>query len=110
MLWQGKSKLWFSKDSQRNLDLVLERADMDETRRMLILSKMNLEKRNEMFKDMCKELKLVLSGGPGTSTVEGKEKDKKADNDHAVKKEEEDAKNAFVVFNGSRWYKTVIEG
>ena len=55
--------------------MVLERADVDETRRMLILSKMNLEKKSEMFKDMCKELKLVLGGGPGTSKVEGKEKD-----------------------------------
>ena len=87
--------------------MVLERADMDETRRMLILSKMNLEKRNEMFKDMCKELKLILSGGPGTSKVKGREKDKKADNDQTVKKEEEDAKNAFIVVNGYWWYKSI---
>ena len=34
--------------------MVFERADVDETWRMLILSKMNLEKKYEMFNDMCK--------------------------------------------------------
>ena len=84
--------------------MVLERADVDETRRMLILSKMNLEKKDKMLKDMCIELKLVLSGGPGTSKMEGKENDKKVDNDQTEYKEEEDAENAFIVFNGPRWY------
>ena len=60
---------------------------MSDTHRMLILSKMNLEKKEEMFKNMCKELKLVLSGGPGQSKVEETEKDKKASDDQTVKKE-----------------------
>ena len=55
-----------------------------------ILAWMNLQKKEDMFKDMCKELKLVLSRGLGTSKVEGKEKDKKVDNDQTVKKEEEE--------------------
>ena len=49
---------------------------------------------------MCKELKLVLSGGLGTSTVEGKGKDKKTDNNQMVKKEEEDAENVFIALGG----------
>ena len=77
---------------------------------MLILSNMNLEKKGEMIKDMWKELKLVLSREPGTTTVEGKEKDKKADKDQTGRREEEDAENAFLVFNGSRWLKSIYRG
>ena len=40
--------------------MVLERAEVTNTQRMLILSKMNLEEMMEMFSNMCKELKLVL--------------------------------------------------
>ena len=85
--------------------MVLERAGVNDTHRMFILSKMNLEKKEEIFKNMCKEFKLVLSGGPGQSKVEGTEQDKKAADDQTVKKEEEDAENAFITDNGCRYYK-----
>ena len=43
---------------------MLKRARITDTQRMLVLSKMNLDEEDKMFSTMCKELKLVLGGGP----------------------------------------------
>ena len=51
--------------------MVLKRAGVNDTQRMLVLSKLNMEDKAKMFDNMCKEIKLVLGGGPGTSQVAG---------------------------------------
>ena len=69
--------------------------------RMLTLSKTNLEEKKKMFSNMCKELKLVLEGGPGQAKANMAEKDKKATDEQTVKKEENDA---FITVNEYRYY------
>ena len=49
--------------------MVLKRACVTDTQRMLILSKMDLEDKSGMFEAMSKELKLILGGGPGQANV-----------------------------------------
>ena len=49
---------------------------------------------------MCKELKLVLGGGPGQTKANAMEKDKKATDEKTVKKEEVDK---FITVNGYRY-------
>ena len=49
--------------------MVLKRACVSDTQRMLILSKMNLEDKPKMFDAMSKKLKLILGGGPGITSV-----------------------------------------
>ena len=61
--------------------MVLERADVSNMQRMLILLKTNLEEETTMFSNMCKELKLVLGAGPGQAKANVAEKDEKATND-----------------------------
>ena len=53
-----------------------------------------------MFSNVCKELKLVLEGGPGQAKANVTEKDEKATDEQTVKKEEE---NAFTAFNGYKY-------
>ena len=45
--------------------MVLKGACVSNTQRMLILSKMDLDDKTKMFEAMCKELKLIVGGGPG---------------------------------------------
>ena len=47
--------------------MVLRRADLTDAQRKRILSKIDFLRKEEMFEDMCKELKLVLSGESGQS-------------------------------------------
>ena len=47
--------------------MVLKRSNIDKTQRMLVLSKLDKNDNKNMFENMCKELKLVLGGGPGTT-------------------------------------------
>ena len=75
--------------------------------RMLISSKTNLDKKKEMFGNMCKELKLVLGGGPGQLKANMTEKDKKVTNEQMAKKEEEDT---FITVNGYRYYRNNSRG
>ena len=51
--------------------MVLKRACVSDTQRMLILSKLDLSKKSQMFEAMCKELKLILECGPGQANVKG---------------------------------------
>ena len=51
--------------------MVLKRAGVNDTQRMLVLSKLNMEDKAKMFDNMCKEIKLVLGGGPGTNQMAG---------------------------------------
>ena len=47
--------------------MVLKRANINRTQRMLVLSKLDKSDEAEMFDNMCKELKIVLESGPGAS-------------------------------------------
>ena len=47
--------------------MVLKRAQIDKTQRMLVLSKLDKSDEVKMFDNMCKELKIVLGSGPGAS-------------------------------------------
>ena len=58
--------------------MVLKRAQIDKTQRMLVLSKLDKSDEVKMFDNMCKELKIVLGSGPGAS---------KADSNAAIKLE-----------------------
>ena len=69
--------------------MVLKRANVSDTQRMLILSKMNLDEKNKMFGAMCKELKLVLGGGPGHQNTSGIIDKKDAISVEAIKAEED---------------------
>ena len=46
--------------------MVLKRSNVTKVQRMLILSKLDKDDKENMFNNMSKELKLVLGGGPGT--------------------------------------------
>ena len=50
--------------------MLLRRARKTEAQRMLVLSKMNSKDVDKMLDTMCKELKLVLGGGPGQRSAE----------------------------------------
>ena len=54
---------------------------MTETQRKHILSTVDFSMKEVMFKDTCKELKLVLSGGSAQLEAEGIETDKNEDVD-----------------------------
>ena len=74
--------------------MVLKRAGVSYTQRMLVLSKLNLENKDKMFDNMCKEIKLVLGGGPGTNQVAGE----------AIKFElSSGEEGVFVTSNGERF-------
>ena len=74
---------------------------------MLILSKMNLDEKSTMFGKMCKELKLVLGGGPGQQTTSSGVIDKKdAISVEAIKAEED----VFITFNGTKYYRDGFRG
>lgn len=59
--------------------MVLKRANIDRTQRMLVLSKLDKNDETKMFDNMCKELKIVLGSGPGAS---------KSDSNAAIKTEQ----------------------
>ena len=46
--------------------MVLKRSNIDKTQRMLIMSKLDQTEEEDMFDNMCRELKLVLGSGPGS--------------------------------------------
>ena len=50
--------------------MVLKRANIDRTQRMLVLSKLDKSDEDNMFDNMCKELKIVLGSGPGANKSE----------------------------------------
>ena len=52
--------------SQVRAFMVLKRSNINQTQQMLVMSKLDKEKKDQMFENICKELKLVLGGGPGT--------------------------------------------
>ena len=46
--------------------MVLKRAGpVNDTQRMLVFSKIDLEDKDDMYENMCQEIKLVLGGVPG---------------------------------------------
>ena len=47
--------------------MVLKRANIDRTQRMLVLSELDKSDEVNMFENMCKELKIVLGTGSGTN-------------------------------------------
>ena len=51
--------------------MVLKRAGVNDTQRMLVLSKLDMSNKAQMFDNMVKQIKLVLGGGPGTTQVSG---------------------------------------
>ena len=86
--------------------MVLKRANVTDTQRMLILSKMNLDEKNKMFGTICKELKLVLGGGPGQQNVSGAIDKKDAISVEAIKAEDD----VFITFNGTKCYRDGFRG
>ena len=46
--------------------MALRRSGASEDQRMLVLAKLNKEDKEKMFTDMCKQLKLIVGGGPGS--------------------------------------------
>ena len=50
--------------------MVLTRANIDRTQRMLVLSKLDKNDETKMFDNMCKELKIVLGSGPGANKID----------------------------------------
>ena len=44
--------------------MVLKRSGASQEQRMLVLAKLNKEDKPKMFIDMCKQLKLIVGGGP----------------------------------------------
>ena len=50
--------------------MVLKRSGATESQRMMVLSRLNKEDKPEMYDNMCKELKLILGGGPGAKSGE----------------------------------------
>ena len=74
--------------------MVLKRAGVNDNQRMLVLSKLNMEDKAKMFDNMCKEIKLVLGGGPGTSQGGGE----------AIKVEPSSGEEGvFVISSGERF-------
>ena len=45
--------------------MVLKRANLTNTQRMLVMSKLDQTNKEKMFENICRELKLVLGSGPG---------------------------------------------
>ena len=86
--------------------MVLKRANISETQRMLILSKMNLDEKSTMFSKMCKELKLVLGGGPGQQKVNVGSDRKDVITVEPIKNEED----VFITFNGNKFYRDGFRG
>ena len=72
-----------------------------DTQRMLLLSKLNLNEDGKMFSTMCKELKLVLGGGPGQRSVEGVNVKKEA----IIVEKDEVEDDIFITFNGAKYYR-----
>ena len=44
--------------------MMLKRANVSKVQRMLVLSKMNLDDRDKLYENMCKELKVVMKNSP----------------------------------------------
>ena len=80
--------------------MVLKRANVSDTQRMLVLSKIDLNDKAGMFDKMCKELKLVLGGGPGKPI-----KDDNNSNDGIRVEPIKDEEGVFVTFNGEKYYR-----
>ena len=49
--------------------MVLKRSNITTTQRMLVMSKLDQSKPEKMFENICRELKIVLGRGPGTSST-----------------------------------------
>ena len=47
--------------------MVLKRSGASAEQRMLVLAKLKKEDKDGMFTDMCKQIKLILGGGPGVN-------------------------------------------
>ena len=74
--------------------MVLKRAGVNDTQRMLVLSKLDMNNKAQMFDNMCKQIKLVLGGGPGTS---------KAANDAFKVEPSREEEGIFVTTSGERY-------
>ena len=70
--------------------MVLKRSNVTKVQRMLILSKLDKLDKDNMFENMCQELKLVLGGGPGMAKDEPSE---------AIKFEAKDLPSEDVLWN-----------
>ena len=57
----------FSIPSQVRAFMVLKRANINKTQKMLVMSKLDKKDKSVMFENMCSELKVVLGSGPGTN-------------------------------------------
>ena len=87
--------------------MVLKRACVTDTQRMLILSKMDLEDKSGMFEAMSKELKLILGGGPGQANV----KIGISESGDAIKVEPmRSDEDVFITCNGNRYYRDGFRG
>ena len=74
--------------------MVLERAGLNATQQMLVTTKLNLVEKTKMFDNMCREIKLVLGGGPGANR----------ENDNTMKVERSTGEEGvFVASNGERF-------
>ena len=67
---------------------------------MLVLSKIDLKDKAGMFDTMCKELKLVLGGGPGKAA-----KDSNNTKDGIRVEPIKDEEGVFVTVNGEKYYR-----
>ena len=81
----------FSIPSQVRAFMVLKRANINKTQKMLVMSKLDKKDKDTMFDNMCSELKIVLRSGPGTSS------DKKSS--EAFKLEPADIPSEEVLFS-----------
>ena len=82
--------------------MVLRRINASATQRMLILSMIDLNVKDGMFEKMCREIKLVLGGGPGKAH-------KVSDDAISVEPIKEESE-VFVVFNGNKYYRGGYKG
>lgn len=71
--------------------MVLKRSNVTKVQRMLILSKLDKDDKDNMFENICREIKLVLGGGPGAA------KDKESS--EAIKFEAEDLPSEDVLWS-----------
>ena len=71
--------------------MVLKRSNVTKVQRMLILSKLDKNDKDNMFDNICKEIKLVLGGGPGAAKV--------TESSEAIKFEAEDLPSEDVLWN-----------
>ena len=69
--------------------MVLKRAQIDKTQRMLVLSKLDKSNEVKMFDNMCKELKIVLGSGPVASM---------SDSNNAIKFEQSNLQSEEVLY------------